>query len=257
MCFGRALSLGLVAVAAACQLPHQETVTPQRPTVSFDTATTAPGTFELETGVAIDPGDSFDAPNTLKYGADSRTELLAGWSPWQQVVQPGPDAEGGGDLVIGVRHRLFDAGDGTPSAGLVFRGKLPTASAAAGLASGEVDLRFAGILNQQFGAVNANLFYEYGALGDPTGDGTTSEHTTTLTASTAVSDRVGAFAELAWVTAPAQDRRSVFAIVGTTFAAESWLVFDAGATIGLSDTAPDVQLFVGCTHNLGAPRAVR
>jgi hypothetical protein len=246
-------ALMLVVAVAACQLPRQAPVTPQRPTVSYDTSTTAPGTFELETGVTVDYSDAVDSPNTLKYGTADGTELFVGWSPLQYVVVPGQDAEGSGDVALGTRHRIVDAGDGTPSAALVLIGKLPTASSSQGLGTGEVDVLVGGILNQQFGPVNANAFYQYGALGNPNGGGTSSAHTVTLTAGTGITDHIGGFCELAAILVPSQDIESVFTIVGATFAAEPWLVFDAGAVVGLSDDAPDLQLFVGCTYNLGSP----
>jgi len=240
-----------LAVAAGCHFPRQQPVTPQRPTVSFDTSTTAPGTVEVEAGVNVDPNDAFDSPTTVKFGTGERSELFVGYSPFQYLRLPGPDADGGSDLVLGTRTRLFDAADGLPSGALVLSGKLPTASAAEGLGSGQVDLRVGGVLNQQFGSVGANLFYQYGALGNP-GGGTSSEHTVTLTGSVPIAERWGGFAELAGVFVPSANVDSVFTILGATFAPEPWLVLDGGVTVGLSDDAPDLQLFFGCTHNFGA-----
>ncbi|MCA8949038.1 MAG: hypothetical protein KDE27_06015 [Planctomycetes bacterium] len=245
--------LASAILIAGCRLPdaNRPAATPQRPTVSYDTSTTALGTFELETGVAVDPDDFLDTPNTLKYGTADNTELFVGWSPWQRLSRPGPDGEGGSDVTIGARHRVLDAGETMPSAALVIAGKLPTASTADGLGSGEVDLRVGGILNRQLGPVNANVFYQYGALGDPSGSGTVSEHTATVTAGLPLTDRVAAFAEVAGIFVPSWHGRSVFTIVGATFAPGPAIVLDAGVTVGLSDAAPDLQLFVGCTYNFG------
>jgi hypothetical protein len=236
---------------ASCQLQDQAASTPQRPTVSFNTSTTAPGTVELEAGTLTDPNDFFDSPITLKYGTSKDTDLFVAWSPFQVLAQPGPDGKGSSDVVLGTRHRLWEGTDSRPSAAVVLSGKLPAASSANGLGSGEVDLRIAGVLNQQFGAVTANLFYQYGALGNPGNSGTYSEHTTTLTLSTPLSDRWGGFAELANVAVPSQRLDSLFAIVGSTFSPSSSLVLDGGITIGLSADAPDLQFFFGCTYNLG------
>ena len=237
---------------AGCQLTQQAPVTPQRPTVSFDTATTAAGTFELETGVVVDPGDFFDSPNTLKYGTGERTELFVGWSPLQVLSQPGEDADGASDLVLGARHRLWDADDGTPSGAVVLSGKLPTASSANGLGSGELDLRIGGVLNQSFGDVSANVFYQYGALGQAAG-GTTSEHVATLTLGAPIADDVGGFFEIGGLFVPSANTDALFAITGVTWACSPSLVFDGGVNVGLSDDAADLQVFVGCTWNLGGP----
>lgn len=242
-----------VAVLTGCTLARQQPVTPQRPTVSFDTSTTAPGTLELETGVAVDPDDAFDSPNTLKYGTSDRGELFLGLSPYRRFVQPGDDPDGPGDLVLGTRHRLWDAGEVVPAGAVVLSGKLPTASTADGRSTGATDLRIAGVLNRQFGPVNGNLYYQFAALGDPAGGRPIAEHTATFTAGWAFAYGIGGFAELAGVFVPSLDTRSVFTNVGATWAAEPWLVFDAGCTIGLSDDAPDVVVFFGLTHSFGAP----
>lgn len=241
-----------VAFSAGCKLPRKAAATPQRPTVSFDTSTTAQGTVEVEAGVSVDPGDFFDSPVTLKYGTSADTELFVGYSPLQYLDRAGPDADGGSDLVLGTRHRLWQGDDDTPSAAVVLSGKLPTARASNGLGSGQVDVRIGGILNQQFGPVNANVFYQYGALGNP-GGGHSSEHTATVTAGWALADRWGAFAELAGIFVPSTKTDSVFTIVGATFTPEPSLVLDAGVTVGLSSDAPDLQVFFGCTHNFGGP----
>ena len=247
----------LAAAAASCQLPRQQPATPQRPTVSVNTTTTAEGTLELEAGVNVDPADAFDSPLRLKYGTGPATELFAGVSPYQRFDAPGADVDGSSDLVLGARHRLWQGGEDLPSGAVVLATKLPTASTASGLSSGETDLRAALVLNQSVGPVGLNAFYQYGALGDPAGAGTVSEHTGTLTASVALTDRWSALAELAGVVVPAQDLESWFVITGVAWAAEPWLVLDAGVTVGLSDDAPDLQVFVGFTQNFGGPARAR
>lgn len=235
----------------SCNLYQQAPSTPQRPTVSFNTATTAPGTVEVEAGVSADPGDFFDSPTTIKYGTSEDTELFVGWSPLQVLERPGSDGEGSGDLVLGTRHRLWHGTDSRPSGAVVLSGKLPAASSSEGLGSGETDLRIGAVLNQQFGDFNANLFYQYGALGVPGGRGTNSEHVATLTLSTPVAEQWSAFAEVGGVFVPARKVDAAFAILGGAYAASSSLVLDAGINVGLSSDAPDLQVFFGCTFNFG------
>ncbi|MBK8978866.1 MAG: hypothetical protein IPM29_23440 [Planctomycetes bacterium] len=246
----------LAVALAACSLQQAGRATPQRPSVSFDTATTAVGTFELETGVSFDPGDVVDTPSTLKYGTSERSELFVGWSPLQVLGRPGDDAIGTGDVVMGARHRLWDADGVLPSAAVVISGKIPAASASDGLGSGQVDLRVGGVLNRQLGPVSANLFYQYGELGVP-GGGTTSEHTATLTAGIGLGDNVGAFVEVGSVVVDRPNRNAVFVITGAAWACSPAVVLDAGINTGLSDDAADLQLLLGCTWNFGAPFADR
>lgn len=245
--------LGLVLTATACAWQGPAPVTPQRPTVSFDTSTTAEGTVELEAGVTLDPGDAVDTPSTVKVGTGPGTELFVGWSPWQQLSRAGDDAEGSGDVVLGARHRVWDGDDQTPSAALVLSGKLPTAGTAGGRGSGEVDLRIGAVLHQSFGPVSANAFYQYGALGSATGAGTVSEHTATLTAGLGLTDTVSTFVELAGIAVPSQGTESLFAISGVAWAASPACILDAGVVAGISDDAPDAQVFLGGTWNFGGP----
>lgn len=246
-----AIATAMLIPLASCNLYQQAPSTPQRPTVSFDTSTTAPGTVELEAGITADPGDFFDSPTTLKYGTSDDTDLFVGWSPFQVLEQPGPDGEGSSDLVIGARHRLWHGTDSRPSGAVVLSGKLPAASGNSGLGTGETDLRIAGVLNQQFGDLNANLFYQYGALGVAGGTGTNSEHTVTLTVGMPVAERWGAFAELGGIFVPAQKTDAAFAILGGTYSTSPFLVLDAGLNVGLSNDSPDLQVFFGCTYNFG------
>jgi hypothetical protein len=57
-------------VAGGCALPGRvpAAATPQRPTLSSDTSTAAPGTFELEAGAVLDDDDPWATPATLRWG---------------------------------------------------------------------------------------------------------------------------------------------------------------------------------------------
>lgn len=238
-------------LAGACRVSDAAAATPQRPTVSFDTSTTSVGTVELESGGAWDPRDAADTPATLKHGVRDGSELFVGWSPWLQLQRPGADANGPGDLVLGMRQRVFGSGGGDLSGALVLSGKLPTASDASGLGSGEPDVRLGAIVNRSLGAVNANLFYQYGALGDALG-GSDDEHTLTLTLGVPLGGDVAMFHEVGATWLPEQDQQRGFWIPGVAWAVRPWCVLDCALNVGLGDDAPDLQLFVGSTINFGA-----
>ena len=99
----------LLLPACATTLAHGRPVTPQRPTYSSDTNTTAEGTVELESGLGASRDGDLSTPNTLKYGAGERTELFVGVSPFNVVERPGGDGVGFGDLLVGVRHRFLES----------------------------------------------------------------------------------------------------------------------------------------------------
>lgn len=225
--------------------------TAQRPTVSSDTATTAAGTIELESGGAIDPGDSVDTPTVVKWGAGPRTEFFLGWSPHQEIGLPGPDADGVSDLLVGTRHRFLEADGQRPSAAFQLATSLPTGDRSQGLSSGEIDFHATAIVTQAFGDFSATAYYDAGILGNPTG-GTDLEHTLALAGATTLGQRWGAFGEAAAVLDHERDVEDYLLTVGGTYALSPSLVFDVGATFGINDEAPDFQILFGFTTNLGA-----
>lgn len=242
----------LILVAAGCTgTADFAPTTAQRPTVSSDTATTGEGTFELESGIALDPGDTIDTPTVVKWGAGPRTELSFGWSPHQGIVVPGDDAGGVGDLQVGTRHRFLEEGELHPSAAIQFTTVLPTGDRAEGLSTGEVDFAAAGIVTKTIGRATGTLFYEAGILGNQ-GGGTDLEHTMALAGSMALTSRWGVFAELSSVHNRESAVETYAGIVGGSYAFSERFVVDVGASIGLDDQAPDFQLLVGFTANLGA-----
>jgi len=243
------LLLSLASAGCAGFGQDRAPVTPQRPTLSNNTATTAEGTVEVEAGVAIDPGDSFDSPVVGKWGMSERSELFVAWSPWVVVDVPGNDLDGASDLAVGMRHRFADETAEMPSAAFQLTTKLPTANDEIG--TGEHDFFAAVMLDKRVAEVDFTAFYQLGLLGDPAGRGAETGHDVALAAALALDDRWGVFGELAGRFVSEYDYDSVFLTGGVTFAQDPSLVFDAGLVAGLSDDAPDAVFQVGMTHNLG------
>lgn len=227
-------------------------VTPQRPTLSSDTGTTAPGSFELESGVAVDFGDSFSLPSVLKYGAGERSELFLGLSPLDVLSLPGEDADGVGDAMVGGRHRLWEGADQTSFA-LQWTTKLPTADEARGLGSGELDFGLAAILTQVLDdRTVGTAYYELGLLGDPAASGVDEQHALAIAASRSLSGHFGVFGELSHVSG-VDGVDPLVATVGVTRALAPNVGLDVGVALGLNDDAPDAIFLLGITLNFGGP----
>lgn len=247
-----ALLAALPALGGCHLLPGGEIpVTPQRPTLSSNTATTARGTYELEAGVALDPGDSLDTPVVLKYGLEEATEVFAGWSPLRLVDRPGDDGEGIGDLVLGLRHRLSEETEDRPATAVQAAIKLPTADEDQGLGTGEADFFLAGIASRTVGTVPLTGYYQLGLLGEQDGDGADLQHALALAAGFPLEGRFDAFAELAAVLEPENDFDAVFTTLGLTYLLQPGQVADVSVVLGLDRDAPDYVLQVGFTQNLG------
>ncbi len=264
-CHAPGMTLDRVRIAAAILAPAlpgcalfaepPAPAIPQRPTLSSDTGTTKRGTFELEAGVTVDPGDLYDTPAQVKYGAGTHTELFLGWSPFVHLDAPARDATGPGDLFVGTRHRIVDEKEGVPSAALQLTTKLPTASESEGIGSGETDFFVAGMLTKGFGKLSATAFYQAGILGDPSGTGTILQHDAALAAGMPIVDHVGLFAELAGIFQPTTGLDAVFSTVGATYAISPSFVLDAAIQTGITPDAPDFRVLAGFTWNLGGPGA--
>ncbi len=240
-------------VFVACEVVHKEgvQVTPQRPTFSSGTTTTASGTVEIEAGLTVDPGDSVDVPTNTKVGLSEQTELFLGWSPYRHLDLRGPDGNGPSDLLVGTRHRFLDETDTRPAAALQLATKLPTGSTREGLSSGEVDFFAAGIVSKDFETVSLTGFYQLGVLGESNDDAVDVEHGLALALGVPILEELGAFAELAGVFTPEQNFDSVFTTVGVAYALSESLVLDGAFAVGLNDDAPDFQVLVGLTFNPG------
>jgi len=245
----RALPPLLLAGCAA--LPHDGApVTAQRPVVAADTGTAPDGSIEIEAGVHAGRGGIVHTPSQLKLGLDPRTEAFLEWTPYVRVDAPGPDPDGVGDVVLGARHRLREAHGGRPAAAAQTTLKLPVADEEQGLGSGEVDLGLAGILTWRREHSALTAFYQSDLLGEP-GGGADLGHRLALLGSRFVAREVAVFGELAALLVPEQDDERVLASAGVTWNPTRYVVWDLALITGLSPDAPDWELALGFTQNLG------
>ncbi len=243
----------LPLVTSCATIPDDTTVTPQRPTFSSDTSTTLPGSFEVEAGISVDPGDHLATPPPIKHGLNASTEVFVALPTYTSVDVPGLDADGRGDTLIGMRNRFWEGPGGT-SAAFLFSTKLPTADHANVLGSGELDFFAAVIGAHSSGSTALVTYYELGILGDPARTGTNTQHLFALAGSQALPAGLGVFAELAHIRSPG-GFEPLIATLGATKAVHRTLTLDAGVALGLNDDAPDAQFIVGLTANLGQLRS--
>ena len=247
----RVISL-LVLTAASCATPPYS-ATPQRPTVSSHTTTTAEDTIEIEMGAHYDPDDSFDSPVVVKAGVGPRTEAYIGVSPFRYVRRTGNDGHGPSDTLLGARHRFREEDDKWPSFAIQLEAGLPTGNEGRGLGSGEVDLFGALIASRTSGTWSGTAFAQIGVV-----DASTSNPDLAwllaLAAGSPIGEGWSLFAELATELRHETDVESVFVTFGTTYTPRPSRVFDAGVVIGLTDDAPSFQIFFGLTTNAGSWR---
>ncbi len=247
------LLLSFCLLFTACKgLGQGSPVTPQRPTFSSDTNTTPEGTVEVEAGMVADPDDIFAFPAVAKFGMSPKTEAFLGWTPLQIVDQNDDNETGTGDVLVGVRHRILEL-DKKTSVAVQGAVKLPTADENRGLGTGEIDASFAGIITKLHDQTAITGYYQFDFLGDPGGD-TNVGHGLAIAASRAIDDKVGLYGELAEIYVPELDFSSFFGTFGLTYTRAQDFVIDAGILVGLSNDAPDAQILIGMTRNLGRIR---
>ncbi len=246
----RAALLTSLLLATACSAPFDSaTPTPQRPTVSTDTNLTAAGTVELESGLSYEAGESFDTPSALKLGLSETTELFVGFSPQRSTEVPGPNPRGAGDVVVGSRMRIHEEGDFSTAVQLATR--IPGGNGGESGNSGESDFFLAGILGNQYDDMSVTGFYQLGLIGERNGDSIFAEHTVAFAAGAPASESVGVFGEVAGIFRPDLDTNAILATAGATWAWAPNLTLDSALMIGLNSDAPDYQLLLGLTWNLG------
>lgn len=142
-----------------------------------------------------------------------------------------------------MRQRVVEEG---PSLGVQLSVKLPAASEAKGLGTGQVDAFLAGILSH--GPWTA--YYQPGLLGEP-GGGTEVEHGLALAFGPEVADGWLGVSELAAQLRPESSYESAFVTLGAAHAVDPSLVLDASVVLGLSEDAPDFVFQIGFTQSFG------
>lgn len=246
------LSAVALSIASCGSLESGEAATPQRPTFSSDTNTTADGTLELEAGGAIDRADTVAAPATLKYGAGKRTEIFVGVPVYQRLEVAGARVDGTGDLFAGVRHRFVESEGGTSGA-FQLATKLPTANSA--FSSGELDFSIAAIVSKTLpGGAGLTGYLQTDFIGNVGEPGTQSQTLAAIAASRPITDRLAGFVEFAQL-AIDEDVSPAVATVGIAHAVAPSLILDASLALGLNDDAPPDALQVGLTMNFGRIRS--
>lgn len=241
---------GLAAAAWSCAFPAgpRAAATPQRPTLSSDTNTTAHGTVEIEAGGLWDVDDGSEVPVSVKLGSSPTGEFSFQVSPWLDPGDPG--AEGGsGDLVLATRQRVRDQGAGWPALAWELGAKLPTGRRSN--SSGENDAFLTAIASADGGWLAGTAWYRLAALGEENERGVEVEHAAALALSTPVAPRLAAFGELAGTWNPERDGGVAFVTLGAAWTMTPWRVIDLACVIGLDGDAPDLRLVLGITENLG------
>ncbi len=253
------LALASFASAGGCQLAGETAqATPQRPRFASNAFTTAPGTFELQSGVSLGTASRVDSPVRLKFGQESG-EVFVGWSPYVEFA----GEAGIGDVQVGTRQALGgQAGDARRYA-FSSSVTLPTAEVGTGRGVDETAVHLAGIVTQSAPRLILNGAWQLGLLGETAQGGLDLEHALAAGLTSAFAPHASFFTELALILTPERDFERVVATVGLAWSAHPSLVFDLGLAFSYDDREDfpeddaEAALLFGVTQNFGLIRALR
>jgi len=248
---GAAVAFALPALLAAAD-PIQ--VNPNRPTFATPSQTTQRGVAELEIGVQRsalrDDSDLFFTPYLQKLGLLSNLELRVGGNGLlHQTAEAGPAVDGFGDLTVGAQWRYLHKGPLGFDYAVQGDWKLPTASAAKHLGSGETDETLMALFSRDLGRFHADVNVLETRVGRPM-RGHDRQPAATLSVSGAMSDRWSLTGEVYTIGRTSSAATIVSNLWALAFKVSPRLVLDGGADLGLNHAAPRVSVFTGLTVGL-------
>ncbi len=238
-----AAALSILLLSPVAGPAVQAEATPQRPSLSYSTATVEDGAWELEAGGLLTDGGSA-VPLFLKYGWTDRLELEFGLDMIRTADRPGRIASGVGDLAAGMRFR-FPGGDRKFTTALGGWLKVPTAPDRVG--SGEVDATIAGILSAPMGNMSLDANLVVSALGRD--GGSLGQVQGILTLGFPLTGGWSGFIETAFQRTAGQGDGGFFD-AGLSFRASPRATIDFAVGGGWSDGYPDWSVTAGWTITL-------
>jgi hypothetical protein len=251
-----ALVLLLLGGPAFGEPPIQ--VNPNRPTFATPALTTQVGVAELELGLehswARDEARLSFTPYLLKLGLLKSLELRVGGNGLLRQAQAGtPAATGLGDTTIGAQWCFLRNGPLGVDEAVQSTWKVPTASAAKGLGSGETDRTIMLLLSRDLGPFHADGNVLATWLGRPAveGGGTAFQPAATISVSRTLDERWSVTGELYWIGGTTENARILSNLWAAGYKLSPRLVLDGGFDAGLSHGAQKLSLFAGLTVGVG------
>jgi hypothetical protein len=225
---------------------------PSRPTVTNATDTTQCGVVELEYGLERQwPGGGAnrdDLSGGLRLGLTHNLDLHWSSSAFVHVMDGSRDRTGFGDSWLGLKYRFLKQTKRRPSLGVFYAAKVPSASAALGLGSGQVDHAISFLASKDV----RRLHFDFNVIELLAGRTTASgiDHNTgfALSSSLTVTRRLSVVVEPYGYTALNQGNP---AMLGFNYKVQPGVYLDTGLDVGFTAGAPRKRVFVGITYAVG------
>ena len=234
-----------------------------RPDKTESPYTVDAGHFQFELDFATFTSDREDgvrvktvnfAPINLKLGLTNRTDLqivvenYIRQTTTDRTSESRSKVDGFGDVTVRVKHNLWGNDGGTTALALMPFVKLPTNGNRLGNNAVEFGLivPLAIGLSERFGL---GLMTQVDFVEQIDGSGLAPSFVNTATVSFDLTDRIGLYTEIFTEKSVERGTDLVATLdAGVTFAVSPDIQLDAGANLGITDAADDVNLFVGLSR---------
>src|SRR5581483_2429123 len=243
---GAALALMLLPAAAAAQ----EQIEPDRPDVTNGTHIVDIGLLQIEMGgLYTRPASgarSLGSPVTARVGLTDWLEARVGNDGIVTQTDGFTRQTGIGNTQLGAKLRLWADPGGVPVLSVLPSINLPTADAAAGLGSGDVDMTVAVLTGTDIGRRwHADANYGIGAIGAGGGQPHFAQHLVSLSVSVAATDNLNPYVESFWFSKQDPDGGAVTAFdAGAIYELGARYAVDGGFQSSVSRPR-DVAVFAG------------
>ena len=229
------------------------TSVPARPTVTFATDVTQCGVVEFEYGLERQwPGrgaDRDDLTGGIRFGITPNLDFHWASSDFVHLNDANGGRTGFGDTWLGLRYRFLKQRKYVPSIGAYYAAKIPSASIALGLGSGQVDHSITFLASKDIRRFHFDLNVIELLIGRPDAPG--SDHNTGFAFATwvPITRRFNLVLEPYGYTALNQSTPAFASTtLGFNFKVKPSLYLDTGLDMGVTSGAPQRRVFIGFTY---------
>jgi hypothetical protein len=193
-----------------------------------------------------------DLSGGLRFGITPNLDFHWSSSDFVHLMNGDGDRTGFGDSWLGLRYRFLKQTKRHPSLGLFYAAKVPSASEALGLGSGQVDHSISLLASKDVRKLHFDFNLIELLIGRPTASGV--DHNTGFALATwlPVTRRLSVVLEPYGYTA-LNESTPAFAstTLGFNYRVQPRLYLDSGLDVGVTAGAPHKRVFVGVTYALG------
>ncbi|MFI5118035.1 MAG: transporter [Terriglobales bacterium] len=227
-----------------------------RPTIANATDTTQCGVVELEYGLERQwPGHGSnrdDLSGGVRMGLTNNLDFHWSSADFLHVMDGSGNRTSFGDTWLGLKYRFLKQTKHRPSLGLFYAAKVPSASAALGLGSGEVDHTVSFLASKDLHRLHLDFNVIELLAGRTAGSGFDHNTGFALSCWLTVSHRVNLVVEpYGYTLLNSGSPAFASTMMGFNYRVQPRLYLDGGFDLGVTSAAPRERVFVGVTYALG------